>query len=157
MRHHSLTRIQTQVSGSRALVFHALPCCCSTRIRTSLIGHVMGIGPRQLERFRRKEVGDTRVCLRPHGSDGTKHKCGFLTTETDSLFTEQFSDEKVPSSGHFRVRKELASCVCRSFQKYLALWDRSAYDMLCLNEVIFEPGKGRSCYLKKSVLQFLPP
>lgn len=132
--------IRTQVSGSRAL---ALPCCCSTRIRTSLVSHVMGIGPRQSERFRRNEVGDTRVCLRPHGSGGTKHKCGFLTTETDSLFTEQFSDEKVPSSGHFRVRKELASCVCRSFQKYLALWDRSAYDMLCLNEVKSFLSQGR--------------
>lgn len=48
-----------------------------------------------------------------------KLKCGFLTTETCSFFIELFSDEKVPSSGHFRVRKELAHCVCRSFQKYL--------------------------------------
>lgn len=64
-----------------------------------------------------------------------KLKCGFLTTETYSLFTELFSDEKVPSSGHFRVGKELAHCVCRSFQKYLALWDRFTYDILCLNEV----------------------
>lgn len=64
-----------------------------------------------------------------------KLKCGFLTTKTHSLFTELFSHEKVPSSGHFRVRKELARRACRSFQKYPALWDRSAYDMLCLNEV----------------------
>lgn len=62
-------------------------------------------------------------------------KCGFLTAKTYSLFKELFSDENVPSSGHFRVRKELAHCVCRSFQKYLPLWDRSAYDVLCLNEV----------------------
>lgn len=34
-----------------------------------------------------------------------KLKCGFLITKTYSLFPELFLDEKVPTSGHFRVRR----------------------------------------------------
>lgn len=64
-----------------------------------------------------------------------KLTCGFRTAKVYSLFTEVLSDEKVPSSGHFRVSKELAHYVCRSFQKYPDLQDGSAYDMLCLNAV----------------------
>lgn len=88
-----------------------------------------------------------------------KLRCGFLTTVMYSLFIELFLDEKVPCSDHFRVRKELAHHVRRCFRKNPILWDRSAYDMLYLNDFkpFSEPAKTRGCYFKESLLLFFPP
>lgn len=87
-----------------------------------------------------------------------KVRCGFLTAVMYSLFIELFLDEKGSMLRPFQGKEGIGSPRAQALCKNPILWDRSAYDMLCLNDFkpFFEPAKSRCCYLKECLLLFFP-
>lgn len=82
-----------------------------------------------------KSTGDTGVCLRPHTNGGTQTQMWLPDYKNLLSFPWTILRWKGSNLRPFQGKKELVHCACRSFQKYPALQDRSAYDMLYLNEV----------------------